>query len=243
MGQATPPPSLATSSTAIVTASPSNATRRSGSSPASGGAPVAEKKAWSDPELLLDQWNKYEMIAMHFNDLLMRFRTQGLAGLTAVSGLATVFANAKGITTSFLPVFFGVLCLFWTGAWVLDTGYYSKLLKGAVDELLDLEKRTKTSDGVYAIQMSSGIARATGARWRKWIHWFYGLVLLGLLGVTTLTTGFYFTHRTDSDTTSSLPLTGTITVNANVLQALQSQGNGASTILSPLTSPGPWRIE
>ena len=41
----------------------------------------AKRKQWDDPELVLDQWYKYEQIAMHFNDLLMRFRTQALAGL------------------------------------------------------------------------------------------------------------------------------------------------------------------
>ncbi len=38
-------------------------------------------------------WEKYEDIAMHFNDLLMRLRTQTLAGIAAVSALVGVFAK------------------------------------------------------------------------------------------------------------------------------------------------------
>jgi hypothetical protein len=38
-------------------------------------------------------WAKYEDIAMHFNDLLMRLRSQSLAGIAAVSVLVGVFSK------------------------------------------------------------------------------------------------------------------------------------------------------
>ncbi|SRR6266496_222378 len=116
------------------------------SSPSAVTPPSPPKKEWSDPDLVLDQWNRYEQIAMHFNDLLMRFRVQALAGLAVVGGLATVLGNTKGVPTPVLAVFTWVLAVFWFGAWILDAGYYSKLLGGAVAELLDFERRTWTSD-------------------------------------------------------------------------------------------------
>jgi hypothetical protein len=36
-------------------------------------------------------WEKYEDIAMHFNDLLIRLRTQSLAGVAALSALVGIF--------------------------------------------------------------------------------------------------------------------------------------------------------
>ena len=39
-------------------------------------------------------WEKYEDIAMHFNDLLMRLRTQALAGIAAISTLVGIFTKA-----------------------------------------------------------------------------------------------------------------------------------------------------
>jgi hypothetical protein len=38
-------------------------------------------------------WAKYEDITMHFNDLLMRLRSQSLAGIAAVSTLVGLFTK------------------------------------------------------------------------------------------------------------------------------------------------------
>jgi hypothetical protein len=41
-------------------------------------------------------WDRYENVAMHFNDLIIRLRTQALgalAGVVAISGLAVNFAQ------------------------------------------------------------------------------------------------------------------------------------------------------
>src|SRR5664280_1831888 len=45
----------------------------------------AEPEGWP----LKDVWEKYEDIAMHFNDLLIRLRTQALAAVAAISTLVT----------------------------------------------------------------------------------------------------------------------------------------------------------
>jgi hypothetical protein len=179
---------------------------------------AGSKKEWSDPDLLVDQWNKYEQIAMHFNDLIMRFRTQGLAALTAVSALATVFATAKGASASVLPVFFLVLCAFWIGAWILDAGYYSRMLQGAVNELHTLEERTPLVGDKqgHAIGMSLAISKATGTAWRKWVHAFYGVVLVGLVTVTVMI--WYKESKPVSDAIAMVPITGTLTVNATLIQ-------------------------
>jgi hypothetical protein len=49
----------------------------------------AEPEGWP----LKDVWEKYEDIAMHFNDLLIRLRTQALAAVAAISTLATIFGK------------------------------------------------------------------------------------------------------------------------------------------------------
>ena len=116
----------------------------------------ARKKTWSDPELVLDQWYKYEQIAMHFNDLTLRFRTQALGGLTAIGTLAAVFVSAKGVAASFLPLFFAALLILWVAAWVLDSRYYSQLLYGSVTKLRELERRTKDGD-LQRINLSTAL--------------------------------------------------------------------------------------
>jgi len=150
------------------------------------GGKMSDKKNWDDPELILDHWYKYEQIAMHFNDLLMRFRTQALGGLTAVGTLAAVFASAKGLAASYLPAFFCVLSILWIAAWVLDCRYYSLLLSGAVKEIRRLEKLTDDA-GIQRIALSTSIeTRATG-RWINNVHAFYGLVFVALVILSGLT--------------------------------------------------------
>jgi hypothetical protein len=48
-----------------------------------------DAKAWT----IHDLWAKYEDITMHFNDLLIRLRTQALAGVAALSTLVGIFTR------------------------------------------------------------------------------------------------------------------------------------------------------
>ncbi len=42
---------------------------------------------------MFELWDKYEAITMHFNDLLMKLRTQALAGVAALSAVDGIFAK------------------------------------------------------------------------------------------------------------------------------------------------------
>lgn len=96
---------------------------------------------------------------------------------------------------------FGLLVVFWIAIWVLDFGYYNRLLVGAVRALRAIEAggSGNPSDVMDGITLSTEIERAVegkppldtkaagsandiaGGRARKW---FYGIVLTGLvLGV------------------------------------------------------------
>jgi hypothetical protein len=65
---------------------------------------------------LFETWKEYQRIAMHFNDLLMRLRSQSLAavgGLASVAGYA--FKGDSGATiTNWHALFaaFSALCVF-----------------------------------------------------------------------------------------------------------------------------------
>jgi hypothetical protein len=169
-----------------------------------------QKKDWSDPELILDQWYKYEQIAMHFNDLLLRFRSQALGGLTALGTLAAVFISAKGVAAMYQPVFFGALLILWVAAWILDTGYYSLLLKGAVADLRALEKRTEVA-GVRQINLSTRIDGLT-PHWRYRVHAFYGLVSCALAVVVILTLREGRSSSTEAAHSVAMPVTFTVDV-------------------------------
>jgi hypothetical protein len=102
-------------------------------------------------------WAKYEDIAMHFNDLLMRLRSQALAGIAAISTLVGIFTKdgVSGIQADWMiaTAIFVALALFWIAIWCLDLLYYNRLLMGAVGALVDLEEKSKSNfvhfDGIH----------------------------------------------------------------------------------------------
>ena len=90
---------------------------------------------------LQDAWKVSEDVAMHFNNLLLGFRLKAIGGIAvgAVVGVGLKvgdFANPIVV----LGLFVG-LAVIWVLVWATDFFYYYRLLAGAVDELLRLEKK------------------------------------------------------------------------------------------------------
>jgi hypothetical protein len=94
-----------------------------------------------DLDRLLLQWKEQESIAMHFNDLIARFRVQALGGTATIGAVAALITSKtqQNEATFFAVVAF--LFVGWTALWALDYGYYQKLLDGAVRSLLRLEQQ------------------------------------------------------------------------------------------------------
>ena len=91
----------------------------------------------------LDAWEKHEMIAMHFNDLILKVRMQALGALAAVVTVGGVLLKTvspeQHLPWEVITSVFAILFAFWIAIWVLDFRYYNRLLTGAVDALLELE--------------------------------------------------------------------------------------------------------
>ena len=94
-------------------------------------------------------WKEYEGVAMHFNELLIRLRTQALGGVAAISAITGFLSATKETETvsaltsmRLLETVFLVLAVFWVALFCLDFFYYRVLLNGAVEAILDLEKET-----------------------------------------------------------------------------------------------------
>lgn len=142
-------------------------------------------------ELELDAqalWSRYEDIAMHFNDLLMRLRSQSLAGIAAAGTLVGLFTKTgiADLTNSWLAaaLIFFALALVWVAIWCLDFLYYNRLLTGAVAAIIDIETQSKGGK-VTAIQMSTTIeaefAKPLNLSRFGGVLWFYMIVLTVLL--------------------------------------------------------------
>jgi hypothetical protein len=119
----------------------------------------SEPKQWS----VHDLWAKYEDIAMHFNDLLIRLRTQALAAVAALITLVGIFTKTEpeNIHLSWeiaTAVLIG-LAVFWIAIWIIDFRYYNRLLIGAVVALKELEAESRKDKPSLAINISTTIER------------------------------------------------------------------------------------
>src|ERR1700726_4191555 len=107
----------------------------------------------------MELWDKYEDIAMHFNELLIRLRTQAL-GAVATIVTAAGFLVGRGSASVTDEPWWAVsavsllLLIAWCTLWMIDLFYYCKLLRGAVNSLLKLERE---SEGM--IDLSTNIER------------------------------------------------------------------------------------
>jgi hypothetical protein len=119
----------------------------------------AEPEGWP----LKDVWEKYEDIAMHFNDLLIRLRTQALAAVAAISTLVTIFGKTGAdpkLSWELAALVFSLLSVFWIAIWIIDFCYYNRLLIGAVAAILDIEALSKEAIYIRQIDISTKIERA-----------------------------------------------------------------------------------
>ncbi len=121
-------------------------------------------------------WQEYEKIAMHFNDLLIRLRTQALGGVAAVAVLAAVIVRGDISATlrwEVLAAAFLMLVLFWVAVFLLDECYYNRLLEGAVDAIVELEDCDINGKPFPGLKMSRRIEEviATGKPGRSATSW------------------------------------------------------------------------
>lgn len=152
-------------------------------------------KAWT----IHDLWAKYEDIAMHFNDLLIRLRSQALAGVAALSALIGIFTRTEPtgfqISWQIATDVFILLILFWIAIWAIDRLYYNRLLIGAVIALLAIEEESKKANPNLAINLSTQIEKFVAnpfsddprSCWERFhsklgVRLFYFIVLFALIG-------------------------------------------------------------
>ncbi len=149
-------------------------------------------------------WAKYEDIAMHFNDLLMKLRTQSLAVVAAVATLVGIFAK-DGIAN--ISLGWGVaealliaMTLFWVAIWCIDFFYYNRLLTGAVTAIKKLELECRPGAAfTVGINMSTIIEdEFRHSIWKRWPTRFNGVFAFYGIVFGVLVAGIWYAHRMHS---------------------------------------------
>jgi hypothetical protein len=104
---------------------------------------------------IFEVWKKYEEIAMHFNDLLIKLGTQAIGGVAAITTLTAVISSKNTVFLwDTMAVVFFFLAIFWVAVWLLDFKYYNRLLLGAVHALKQVEKLSETEEFVTQLELS-----------------------------------------------------------------------------------------
>ncbi len=143
-------------------------------------------------------WKSYEKVAMHFNDLIIRLRTQSIGGLAGLAAILGIFLHTQeGGNDSFncgLAIV-AIICLMllWIAVWILDLHYYNRLLEGSVNAILELEKKKGDflNKKEINLSLSSNIEQAFNQRfphestgYKRWVNGrngFYAMVFVALV--------------------------------------------------------------
>lgn len=156
------------------------------------------EQKYRELELILREWKTVIQTQMHFNDMIMRTRTNGLTVVMAVYGAAAfslqyrqLYLNIFGLRfhVAAAIILFGIGMLF--GLFAIDYGYYYKMLIGAVERSYKIDDafKGKKIAGFGIFGMSREISKAIGKpnRSKTFVVIFYlipiGLGFLYLLAV------------------------------------------------------------
>lgn len=198
---------------------------------------------------LLAAWEKHEKIAMHFNELILKIRTQALGALAAVVTIGGVLLrtdiNSNNLPWGLLACIFGILLVFWVAIWVLDLGYYNRLLLGAVDSLLALEEAINAGAGIQFAMSHKIEHEAKGGRPTHrsknigWAIWFFYCAVAAILLLGTVysaTVHIRHQHR-NTHATEETPLTYLATPGDPPPHRLVSPYRGDNKTQKPNTCP------
>jgi hypothetical protein len=138
-------------------------------------------------EQIITLWFHYEEIAMHFNELIIQYRLQLMGGVGAIGVLAsylTIQYNEVSPIGKIWAITSALTLILVFGAAILDIFYYSRLLDGAVEELIQFEKSHSS------INMSTRIAATVDGGARYAVCIWYATVIIPLV-LFTVWSWFY----------------------------------------------------
>ena len=97
----------------------------------------------NDKKLLLEVWEQCVDVQMHFNDMEMKIRSLAVTVITAISG-AIGYLLKENIYHQFIIILSFIGIAAWLCFYLMDRFMYHKLLIGAVNSGINIEKRLES---------------------------------------------------------------------------------------------------
>ena len=120
--------------------------------------PVIDEHEHNLLQLYLQEWKVIIETQMHFNDLILRFRTITLTAFISMIGATIAIVKIVSLTKWDIFLIFLIPITLWLAAFIIDFGYYHRLLLGSVNEALKFDDSEKLkSYGLFG--MTSNIIK------------------------------------------------------------------------------------
>jgi hypothetical protein len=85
------------------------------------------------------EWKTIIQTQMHFNDLIIRFRSIVLTAFITLIGASVALNSAEHINKTQALIMLAIVAILWLTAFVMDFGYYHRLLLGSVHQALKFD--------------------------------------------------------------------------------------------------------
>ena len=127
------------------------------------------------------EWQTIIETQMHFNDLIIRFRSIVLTAFITLAGASVALQNTEKIDEKqFLTLFFFLFVL-WVTAFVMDFFYYHRLLLGSVKQAMKFDE-SELGKRLGLFGLTTCISRVVHPPASKiMVGLFYGIPLIGML--------------------------------------------------------------
>lgn len=135
-----------------------------------------------DDNALLEEWKLTIKVQMHFNELILKFRTGSISVLTVM--FAAAVTSFKLVGQDLAVDLRWVICMllfFWLALFCLDYYYYNKLLLGSVEHAKKFDGAL--FDGASNKSLTASISDEVSSRWSNLcVILFYLVPTLPVLG-------------------------------------------------------------
>jgi hypothetical protein len=137
-------------------------------------------------DIYLKEWQVIIETQMHFNDLILRFRSFTLTTFVTLVGAIVAISKLGVIPTPSIHLLFVLMFFLWLTSFIIDFRYYHRLLLGSVKQALkyDNSKYFKTLGLFGMTSCISDQVRPLTSHWLIIIY--YTIPTIGLLVIYVL---------------------------------------------------------
>jgi hypothetical protein len=134
-------------------------------------------------ELYIKEWEVIIKSQMHFNDLIIRFRSFTLTGFIAFIGATVAVQKITPLKIDDFLLIISIIITLWITAFIIDFFYYHRLLLGAVSQAMKFDNSQKLKEyGFFGLSSCiSDYVHPPASKLLVIIYYLFPLLMISLL--------------------------------------------------------------